>query len=334
MRQSRRKSAYERPLHHANLGDDLTIKATVTWKWLAVRRAIFVSAPLAHLHEKVTNMTLRMSADGRAQLIRREGFKTKAYRDSVGVWTIGVGHTSAAGEPKVTPGLVISKAQVDEILSRDLVQYERAVHDAVCAPLTQGQFDALVSFCFNVGIGGFKGSTVVKRVNSGDYKGAADALLLWNKPKEIGGRRKSERAQFLAATPEYDKASKRGSLSDAVDLHENETVTTQYLRAAGSRTIKGADEVKRGLGGIGVSLASADYLASQIGSVSGQIESVVSSVSSVSSLGTWAGAHWKLIALVILLALAAYFASTIWRGASLVTRARVDDARLGVNIGR
>lgn len=143
---------------------------------------------------------LKMSADGRAKLMQREGVRTKAYKDSVGVWTIGIGHTAAAGPPRPRAGMVISRAEVDELLSRDLVQYEKAVNDAVRVPLSQGQFDALISFCFNIGIGGLRRSTVVKRLNAGNYRGAADALMFWVKPPEIRSRRESERQQFLKAT--------------------------------------------------------------------------------------------------------------------------------------
>lgn len=143
---------------------------------------------------------LKMSADGRSKLMRREGVRTRAYRDSVGVWTIGVGHTAAAGPPAPKAGMVISMAEVDALLSRDIVQYEKAVNDSVHVPLSQGQFDALVSFCFNIGTGGFKRSTVVRRLNARSYRGAADALMLWVKPPEIRSRRESERQQFLKAT--------------------------------------------------------------------------------------------------------------------------------------
>lgn len=140
---------------------------------------------------------MKMSPKGRALLEQREGIRLAAYRDSVGVWTIGVGHTSAAGPPKVTPKLRLTHEQVDEIFSRDLVKYEDAVKAAVKLTLTDNEFDALVSFCFNIGPGGFARSTVVKRLAAGDKRGAADAMLMWNKPPEIMGRRKSEKTQFL-----------------------------------------------------------------------------------------------------------------------------------------
>src|SRR4051812_18210167 len=98
---------------------------------------------------------MRMSDQGRALLTKREGVRLKAYRDSVGVWTIGVGHTSAAGPPTVTPGQTITAQECDEIFRRDLVQYENAVNKAVKVPLAQHQFDACVSLCYNIGAGGF-----------------------------------------------------------------------------------------------------------------------------------------------------------------------------------
>jgi lysozyme len=143
---------------------------------------------------------MNTSPAGRKVLAEREGRRLKAYRDSVGVWTIGIGHTSAAGAPKVTPGLVITEAECDAIFARDLVAYEMAVNEAVKVPLRQHEFDALVSLCYNIGQAGFARSTVVRRLNAGDRAGAAEAFLLWNKPAAILGRRRGERAQFLGQT--------------------------------------------------------------------------------------------------------------------------------------
>lgn len=142
-------------------------------------------------------MTLRMSAEGRAALIAREGKRLRAYQDTKGIWTIGVGHTSAAGAPTVKPGLVITDAECDAILARDLARFEQAVNAALARAVPQKSFDALVSLAFNIGTGAFAGSTVVKRINAGDLTGAADAILMWNKPPEIRGRRQSEYRQFL-----------------------------------------------------------------------------------------------------------------------------------------
>jgi len=147
---------------------------------------------------------MKTSVAGRAAISRREGNKFKAYKDSVGIWTIGVGHTSVAGSPRVEPGMTITAVESDEILSRDLAKFERAVDDAVKVELTQNQFDALVSLAFNIGGGAFAKSSVVKRLNQGDINGAANAFLFWNKAggKVLPGltnRRKQEREQFLWA---------------------------------------------------------------------------------------------------------------------------------------
>jgi lysozyme len=135
----------------------------------------------------------------------REALKTKAYQDSVGVWTIGVGHTAAAGPPKVARGMVITEQEAMDILRHDLVQYEDAVERALKGvKLQQHEFDALVSLCFNIGTGNFSNSSVVRKLKVGDKKGAANAFLLWNKGgkprrviKGLVNRRADERAQFL-----------------------------------------------------------------------------------------------------------------------------------------
>jgi lysozyme len=143
---------------------------------------------------------MKMSTRGREALKAREGLRLNAYRCSAGVWTIGVGHTAAAGAPIPMPGLTITAQEADEILTRDLVLYERAIESALRVPVTQNQFDALVSICFNVGPK-FANSTTIKRLNAGDVQGAADAILFWNKPAEIMGRRKTEQQQFLTPYP-------------------------------------------------------------------------------------------------------------------------------------
>jgi lysozyme len=143
---------------------------------------------------------MQMSDKGRGLLKQREGECLKAYKDSVGVWTIAVGHTSAAGPPKVYPGLTITATQSDEILTRDLKKYEAIVNKAIKVPLTQNEFDALVSLCFNIPAALSVKSSVVRKLNAGDKKGAAEAILLY---RNAGGkpillkRRQAERLQFL-----------------------------------------------------------------------------------------------------------------------------------------
>lgn len=138
-------------------------------------------------------------------LIRRwEGCRLKAYRDSAGVWTIGYGLTSAAGIVQVYEGMIITQRQADDYLARALVKYEQAVEQAITRPMTQPQFDALTSLCYNIGPGALAGSSVVRRFNEGNITGAADAFLMWTKAggKELQGlvnRRHDERRMFLTA---------------------------------------------------------------------------------------------------------------------------------------
>jgi lysozyme len=142
---------------------------------------------------------MRMSDAGRKKLMDREGVRLMAYQDVVGVWTIGVGHTAAAGPPAPKAGMRISQADCDDIFSRDLIKYENAVKAAVRVPLNQGEFDALVSLCFNIGTGAFATSTVVRRLNAGDKVGAASAIMMWKIPAAIINRRKQEYRQFAQA---------------------------------------------------------------------------------------------------------------------------------------
>lgn len=136
-----------------------------------------------------------MSPRGRLLLSQREGVVLNAYRDSKGVWTIGVGHTTTAGEPRVTPGMRISPEQCDEILSRDLATFEAILNKALKVTVADHEFDALLSVMFNVGPK-FATSTCINKLNTGRLKDAAEAILMWNKPEEIRGRRKTEYEQF------------------------------------------------------------------------------------------------------------------------------------------
>ncbi len=139
---------------------------------------------------------MKISEQGIKLLIAREGAKTKAYKDTKGIWTIGVGHTSAAGLPNVYAGQEITVAQVSEILHRDLKAFEDVINEAVKVPLEQHEFDALVSFTFNIGGTGFKRSKTLKLLNAGQKKEAGDAMMGWVTPPEITGRRRSEVKQY------------------------------------------------------------------------------------------------------------------------------------------
>lgn len=120
------------------------------------------------------------------KLIRRfEGFRASAYRDAVGVWTIGYGHTSRAGPPHVGPGMKITRAQGEKILARDVEKFATQIRPLIRVPLNDNQFSALVSFAYNVGVGGFRRSSVLRVVNRGRFDLVPQRLSLWVK---AGGR--------------------------------------------------------------------------------------------------------------------------------------------------
>ena len=139
-----------------------------------------------------------LSQDGIDKLILREGERLKAYKDTKGIWTIGIGDTDINndGIRDVGPGMSISKLNSRENFKADVQWAEDCVNTNVNAELKQCQFDALVSFAFNIGASAFKYSTMVRKLNAGDVLGASKEFDRWRIPKEIIGRRNSERDQF------------------------------------------------------------------------------------------------------------------------------------------
>lgn len=134
---------------------------------------------------------MKTSSDGVILIQEEEGLRLQSYLCPAGVWTVGFGHTSAAGQPLVKPGMTITKEQARTILLNDLLKFEEGVKNLVRVPLTQGQFDALVSFAFNCGLGtpkghklgpsGLAGSTLLKRVNAGEYDKVPTEFMKWTK---------------------------------------------------------------------------------------------------------------------------------------------------------
>jgi lysozyme len=119
----------------------------------------------------------RISPAGLLAIRKFEGCVLRAYQDVGGVWTIGVGHTG----PDVIKGLVWTQEQADAELASDVERFEIAVSTACKVPLTQGQFDSLVSLAFNIGAGAFMSSTLVRKLNAGDLAGAAAQFVVWNR---------------------------------------------------------------------------------------------------------------------------------------------------------
>jgi lysozyme len=122
----------------------------------------------------------------------REGSRSRSYKDTKGIWTIGVGHTG----PEVKQGLVWSDDQVMEQLRKDVAITEQCLNDCVQVGLAQNQIDALCSFIFNVGVNAFRRSTMRRVINAGDFKQAAAEFDKWHIPPEITSRRNSEKSQF------------------------------------------------------------------------------------------------------------------------------------------
>lgn len=131
-----------------------------------------------------------------------EDLNLKAYDDGVGVWTIGYGTTIYPNGVAVKKGDSCTLEQAKSFFQHDLRRFQTAVNDAVNIPLSQNQFDALVSLAYNIGTNALKTSTLVKYLNALDYKAAADQFLVWNKAggsvlKGLVRRREAERALFL-----------------------------------------------------------------------------------------------------------------------------------------
>lgn len=143
---------------------------------------------------------MRLSNNGVAFIKREEGEKLTAYADSVGILTIGVGHTGAVSGKPITRGMTITQNQSTALLLSDIAWVESSIGKSVKVPLTQNQYDALCSFVFNVGKSAFENSTLLKKLNASDYAGAADQLLQWkragNIPDLLLPRRKRERELF------------------------------------------------------------------------------------------------------------------------------------------
>ena len=135
------------------------------------------------------HLTEQFEADGGPRLI--------AYSDSKGIWTIAYGHTRG-----VVPGMTCDRSQAEQWLAEDIAWAESEVNKLVHVPLTQGEFDGLVDFVFNCGVGNFEHSTLLKLVNAGDMEHAADEFEKWDHcgGEAVAGllrRRKTEESEFV-----------------------------------------------------------------------------------------------------------------------------------------
>lgn len=130
-------------------------------------------------------------------ICKHEGCSLTAYKDSGGVWTIGYGHIK-----NVLPTDIISQEQADLFLLQDLKPTEICINENVKVVINQNQFNSLSSFIFNVGVNAFSKSTLLKKLNSGDYSGAANEFMRWvyDNGRFVQGlfnRREDEKNLFL-----------------------------------------------------------------------------------------------------------------------------------------
>lgn len=142
---------------------------------------------------------MRTSQKGVSLIKSFEGLRLKSYQDSVGVWTIGYGTTRG-----ITSGMAITNEQAERMLMNDIGRFEPEIERLVKVVLNQVQWDALMSFTYNLGAANLGSSTLLKLLNAGDYAGAAEQFPRWNKAggQVLAGltkRRAAERAMFLGA---------------------------------------------------------------------------------------------------------------------------------------
>ncbi|MBW7981554.1 lysozyme [Enterobacillus tribolii] len=146
---------------------------------------------------------MQISDAGIALIKQFEGCELKAYQDAAGVWTIGYGWTQLVDGKKIREDMTITQRTAERLLRCGVVQYEQGVNKLLKVGVTQGQYDALVSFAYNLGVRALGTSTLLKKLNDGDTQGAAEEFMKWTK---VGGmqlaglfmRRTAERALFLS----------------------------------------------------------------------------------------------------------------------------------------
>ena len=145
---------------------------------------------------------MHVSPSGVDLICNFEGLELKAYDDGVGVWTIGFGTTKYPNGIRVKKGDTCTLDQAKAYMQNDLKSFEQTVNNTVKVPLNQNQFDALVSLAYNIGSTAFKNSTLVKRLNEGNYKAAANQFNVWvnaggKRMQGLVNRRAAESTLFL-----------------------------------------------------------------------------------------------------------------------------------------
>jgi len=143
-----------------------------------------------YIYKMVTKK--KISSQGISFITQLEGKKNKAYKDSKGLMTIGVGHLIKPNESYLLNKTLTDK-EINDLLKKDLIKFENVVNDTITVPLNQNQFDSLVSIAFNIGDSGFKNSTFAKLINQkADKEKIYKSISLWKKPIDLISRRAKE----------------------------------------------------------------------------------------------------------------------------------------------
>ncbi len=178
---------------------------SLTQKQVEAADRLIATAPstVADMLGIATDNRMQVSTAGINLICSFEGKRLIAYDDGVGVWTIGFGTTIYPNGIKVKRGDTCTTEQAKAYMAHDLKKFESAVNSAVTMLINQNQFDALVSLAYNIGTGAFKESTLLKKLNAKDYKGAAAQFDVWNKGggkvmQGLVNRRAVERKLFLS----------------------------------------------------------------------------------------------------------------------------------------
>jgi lysozyme len=149
-----------------------------------------------YLYRRFINQ--KMSLKGIDFLIGEEGFKNSAYKDSKGIWTIGIGHKIILPQEQYLLTKTLTNQEVQQLLRKDLEKFEKVVNDSIYFPLPQNKFDSLVSLGFNIGQSGFSSSTLVKDINS---KLSNDEIIkafsMWHNPNVLIPRRATEARLYI-----------------------------------------------------------------------------------------------------------------------------------------
>jgi len=193
---------------------------------------------------------MKTSPRGIALLIEYEGFRGNAYIPVPGdVPTIGFGFTEG-----VKLGDKITLAEAKERLKTELVKYERGVLSAMTVSPTQAQFDACVVFAFNVGVAGFKKSSVLKAHNRGDFQAAARSFGLWNKSNGVvyaglTRRRAAEAAMYLSGQPDDEPEPMPQRIEEERPMTAS-TINRASVVAGGTATVAAVSETVNTVNGL------------------------------------------------------------------------------------